>query len=118
MTGEPQVELPSTFTSAQAHSLGLSRRRLLTLQEEGSLERIARGVYRRTDAQVAGFDLVEIAVKSPRATLCLAAALARHGLTDHVPAAIDAALPRGTWLPAMTAPVTRTSLRRDLRPGA
>lgn len=106
MTGEPQIELPSTFTSAQAHSLGLSRRRLLTLQEDGSLERIARGVYRRTDALAADSDLVEIAVKSPRATLCLATALARHGLTDHIPTTIDAALPRGTWLPAMSAPVT------------
>lgn len=106
MTRDTQTTLPTTFTSAQAQALGLSRRRLLSLQEEGALERIGRGVYRRSDAAATDFDLVEISVKAPRATLCLATALARHDLTDLIPTTIDAALPRGTWLPATAAPVT------------
>jgi hypothetical protein len=35
------------------------------------VERISRGVYRRSDATLADLDLLEIAVKQPQATLCL-----------------------------------------------
>jgi predicted transcriptional regulator of viral defense system len=106
MTTEAQAPLPATFTSAEAARLGLSRRRLLALQEEGTIERISRGMYRRTDAEIADFDLIEIAIKAPKATLCLTSALARHDLTDTVPSAIDIALPRGEWQPITSAPVT------------
>lgn len=106
MTTEAQAPLPATFTSAEAAQLGLSRRRLLTLQEEGAIERISRGIYRRTDAEIADFDLIEIAIKAPKATLCLTSALAQHGLTDTIPSAIDIALPRGEWQPITSAPVT------------
>jgi predicted transcriptional regulator of viral defense system len=105
MTAHAQETLPATFTSAEAPGLGLSRRRLLTLQEEGAIERIGRGIYRRTDAEIADFDLIEIAIKAPQATLCLTSALARHDLTDIIPAAIDIALPRGEWQPITSAPV-------------
>lgn len=106
MSTDGQAAMPGTFTSAEAQTLGLSRRRLLALQEEGTLERIARGIYRRTDAEIADFDLIEIAVKAPQATLCLTSALANHDLTDLIPSRIDAALPRGVWLPKTSAPVT------------
>ncbi len=39
-----------------------------------------------------------------KATLCLTSALARHGLTDEIPAGIDIALPRGQWRPTTRAP--------------
>lgn len=105
MTTEAQAPLPATFTSAEAAQLGLSRRRLLALQEEGTIERISRGIYRRTDAEIADFDLIEIAIKAPKATLCLSSALAQHDLTDTIPSAIDIALPRGEWQPITSAPV-------------
>ena len=77
MTAEAQAPLPATFTSAEAAQLGLSRRRLLALQEEGTIERISRGIYRRTDAEIADFDLLEIAIKPPRQR----SALLRHLLS-------------------------------------
>jgi hypothetical protein len=40
-----------------------------------------------------------IAHRAPRATVCLITALARHGLTDVIPAMIDVALPRGVRHP-------------------
>ena len=95
MTTEAQASLPATFTSAEAAQFGVSRRRLLALQEEGTIERISRGIYRRTDAEIADFDLIEIAIRAPKATLCLTSALAQHDLTDTIPSAIDIALPRG-----------------------
>lgn len=98
--------LPATFTSAEAAQLGLSRRRLLALQEEGALERIGRGVYRRTDAEAANLDLIEVAIKAPQGTLCLTSALAQHELSDTIPGTIDVAVPRGTWTPLVDLPVT------------
>lgn len=106
MTTAAQAPLPATFTSAEAAQLGLSRRRLQALQEDGAIERIGRGIYRRTDAEIADLDLIEIAIKAPHATLCLTSALGHHDLTDTIPSTIDIALPRGEWQPVTSAPVT------------
>jgi len=106
MTTAAPAPLPATFTSAEAAQLGLSRRRLLALQEDGAIERIGRGIYRRTDAEIVDLDLIEIAIKAPQATLCLTSALAHHDLTDTIPSTIDIALPRGEWQPVISAPVT------------
>ena len=99
-------DLPAVFTYSEAHRLGLSERKLYKLRDQGDIESIGWGLFRRTDAELdADIDLVEIAVRAPRATLCLASALARHGLTDMIPAEIDIALPRGGRRPRTRAPV-------------
>lgn len=98
--------LPATFTYAEARRGGLSDRVLYRLRDTGMIESIGRGLYRRTDVETsADFDLVEIARRAQRATLCLTSALARHALTDEIPAVIDVAVPRGQHRPAVGAPV-------------
>lgn len=99
------ADLPDTFTAARARTSGLSRRRLYTLRDHGLIEPLARGLYRRRDAPAADLDLIAAARKAPLATLCLATALARHGLTDAIPTANDIAIPRGTRRPAIHAPI-------------
>ena len=99
------AKLPETFTYAQARSAGLSKHGLYRLRDEGRIEVLGRGVYRRSDATLADSQLLEIAKRAPRATLCLATALAKHGLSDEIPSAPDVALPRGTRTPATSAPV-------------
>jgi len=90
------VGLPATFTYTQARRTRLSDRRLYRLRDAGLIEQIGRGLYQRIDdSGTADRDLVEIAHRVPRATLCLVTALARHDLTDIIPARIDVALPRG-----------------------
>ncbi|WP_218951917.1 type IV toxin-antitoxin system AbiEi family antitoxin domain-containing protein [Amycolatopsis anabasis] len=99
-------ELPETFTYSEARRHGLSDRRIYELRDNGSLEALGRGLYRRADADaVADIDLLEIAYKAPEATLCLASALARHGLTDLIPAVTEVALPRGRRRPVVGAAV-------------
>lgn len=100
-------DLPTTFRYQDAARVGVSDRRLRSLLEAGKVERIARGLYRQTRAaqDLADLDMVEIALRAPRATLCLATGLARHGLTDQIPARIDVAVPRGERARAVTAPV-------------
>jgi predicted transcriptional regulator of viral defense system len=71
----------------------------------GLVERIGRGLYRRTDEEPVDQDLIEIAVRAHRATLCLLSALARHELTDIIPSVHDVAVPRGVWQPVVSGPV-------------
>ena len=99
--------LPSSFSYAQAREAGLSHRRIYWLRDHGLIDSLAHGTYRRTDAPVdADPDLIEIAARASAATICLTSALARHDLTDIIPARIDIALPRGHRRPPTAAPVT------------
>lgn len=97
--------LPSTFTYSQAMAAGISRWRLYRLRDQGAIDLVSRGLYRRCEAEEVDLDLIEIARRAPLATLCLTTALARHGLTDEIPSRIDVALPRGRHRPVTTAPV-------------
>lgn len=98
--------LPPVFSYGQAREAGLSQRRIYWLRGHGLIEPLAHGTYRRTDVEMeADPDLVEIAIRAPRATLCLTSALARHDLTDAIPSKIDIALPRHTRRPPTSAPV-------------
>ena len=98
-------DLPATFTAVEASQRGVTRRGVQRMLAAGSVERVGRGLYRRTDKEPADYDLIEIAVRAGRATLCLMSALARHGLTDIIPSAHDVAVPRGAWQPHVSAPV-------------
>lgn len=115
ITGSTGVDdLPETFRYSEARRLGVSDRRLRRLLEDGQIELVSRGLYRRTDADpVVDLDLIEVAHRVPDATLCLVSALARHGLTDQIPAAIDVAIPRGRRAPRLTAPVTWHHFARE-----
>jgi predicted transcriptional regulator of viral defense system len=99
--------LPPTFTYQQARAAGLAKRRLYELRDKGDLELVSRGMFHQTalpwDADI---DLIEIALRARDATICLASALARYGLTDMIPATIDIAVPRNSWRPIVSAPVT------------
>jgi predicted transcriptional regulator of viral defense system len=108
-----EPELPTTFTFAEAEGRGISRRRLQRLQATGAVERIGRGLYRRTGAEPVDHDLIEIAAKARQPTLCLLSALAWHELTDVIPPVHDIAIPRGAWQPMVSAPVQWHKFARD-----
>ncbi len=98
-------ELPLVFTHADARSLGVSDRQLYAWEHDGRIDRVARGIFAQPGLQ-ADFDLLEVAIRAPEGILCLTSALARHGLTDDIPATIDVALPRVRRQPRTSAPVT------------
>ena len=98
-------DMPAIFTHADARSLGVSDRVLYGWRDRGQVEQLARGIFVQPDLP-ADPDLVEIVVRAPDATLCLATALARHGLIDDIPPAIDIALPRSRRAPRTSAPAT------------
>lgn len=99
------AELPATFTFAEAARHGVSRRSLRRMLAAGEVDRIGRGLYRRGGEEPVDYDLIEIAARARRPTLCLLSALAKHELTDTIPAVHDVAVPRGVWLPVVSAPV-------------
>lgn len=99
-------ELPThEFRLSEAMDYGLNGRHLKALLERGALERIGRGLYRPTHLPPTDLDRLEIAAKSPFATICLASALAEHDLIDEIPARIDIALPRNTRVPEIGGPI-------------
>ncbi|MBG6215158.1 MAG: hypothetical protein LH475_00280 [Cryobacterium sp.] len=95
-----------TFSAAMATDAGVGTRELRRLIENGTINRIGRGLYRRTDLPPVNLDLIEIVARRPDATLCLSSALAHHSLVDAIPARIDIALPRGARIPQTNAPVS------------
>lgn len=97
--------LGDTFTHGEARRAAVSDKRLYRLRDAGEIVALGGGVYRWADAPPADDDLVEIAERVPAGTLCLETALARHGLMDAIPSAIDVAVPRGSTRPALRAPV-------------
>ncbi|MBK7156003.1 MAG: type IV toxin-antitoxin system AbiEi family antitoxin domain-containing protein [Sandaracinaceae bacterium] len=93
--------LPDVFTYQDAKGAAVSDRRLKRGVDEGWLVKVGHGAYCRADAQLADLELVEVALRAPDATLCLASALARHELSDTIPRAIHVALPRSRRPPVV-----------------
>src|SRR5579872_5523734 len=79
--------------TSKALRLGIHPRTLYTLRDAGEIEQVGRGLYRLSKAPpLSSPDLVPIAIRIPRAVVCLVSALAHHGLTTQVPHALDIAL--------------------------
>ena len=68
--------------TSKAMRLGIHPRTLYTLRDAGDIEQVGRGLYRLSTAPpLSSPDLVPIAIRIPRAVVCLVSALAHHGLT-------------------------------------
>ena len=86
--------------TSDAIRLGVHPRTLYTLRDSGELEHVGRGLYRLSSAPpLTSPDLVSVAIRIPRAVICLISALAHHGLTTQVPHAVDVALPSHAQIP-------------------
>ncbi len=100
--------------------LTIHRMVLTRLTEEGSLERVGRGLYRLSDAAPMGDpDLVLVAAQVPHAVIGLVTALERHGLTTEIPRTVDILLPRGVRPPSIEYPPLRvfTTSEKAVRTG-
>ena len=70
---------------------------LSTLEKEGKMEKIARGLYRMADYTFGSYpDLVITSLQAPRGIVCLVSALAFHEATNEIPSHVDIAIPVGT----------------------
>lgn len=88
--------------TSEAIRLGIHPRTLYGLRDRGDIEQVARGFYRLAETQaLTNPDLVTVALRVPRAVVCLISALAHHGLTTEVPHTIDIALPGHAQIPKL-----------------
>jgi len=86
--------------SSNAIRLGIHPRTLYAMRDAAEIEQVARGLYRlRTAQPLSNPDLVPLALRRPRAVVCLISALAHHGLTTQVPHAVSVALPSHAQIP-------------------
>ncbi len=86
--------------TGKAIRLGVHPRTLYALRDAGEIEQVGRGLYRLASApQLTNPDLIPIAIRVPRAVVCLISALAYHGLTTQVPHSVNIALPSHSQVP-------------------
>ncbi|GAA4632159.1 hypothetical protein GCM10023196_064460 [Actinoallomurus vinaceus] len=96
--------LPDTFPARLARGVGLAPRDLYRLRDEGVIHELSRGVFRKATAPEGQVDLLAVAVRAPRAVICLESALSLHGLVDEIPTKLHIAVPRGTTPPRFDYP--------------
>ena len=82
---------------------GITAATLSRMVENGLVLRLGRGLYQLADADLDTYHtLAEAAKLVPRGIICLASALAYHGLTDTIPAQIWMAIGAKDRKPAVT----------------
>lgn len=87
---------------------GITAATITRLQEAGRIARRARGLYQLPEAPLdAHHSLAEAAKLVPGAIVCLASALAFHGLTDQIPARVWLAIGPKDWRPRLKYPPMR-----------
>lgn len=88
--------------TSEAIRLGIHPRALYALRDHGEIEAVARGVYRMTSfPPLTNPDLVAVALRVPKAVICLISALAYHDLTTQVPHSVDLAIPAHAQIPRL-----------------
>lgn len=102
------TDMPSTFTSATAFSLGVHPRDLYAWRDAGETIELSRGVFRRADAPPATHpDLLAVSYRAPRAIVCCGSASVAHEMTDEQPVRVQVAVPNGTHPPRIDHPPTK-----------
>lgn len=78
------------------------------MEQAGEVMRLTRGLYQLPDAALdPQQSLAEAARLVPKGVICLASALAFHGLTDQMPPQVWIAIGRKDWRPRINYPPVR-----------
>jgi predicted transcriptional regulator of viral defense system len=94
--------------TAEALRLGIHPRTLYAMRDSGMLEQLSRGLYRLAELPpLSNPDLVTVALKIPKAVICLVSALAFYELTTQIPQALDVALRNRAERPRLGYPPLR-----------
>jgi predicted transcriptional regulator of viral defense system len=94
------IERAGVARSRDLERAGISRTQIRRLREQGMIERVGRGLYRKTGASIdERNDFAEAAHLVPGGTVCLLSALRFHGLTTQNPFEVWLAIDRKAWRP-------------------
>ena len=99
---------------AEFREAGITATTVSRMEQTGELVRLARGLYQLPDAALdPQQSLAEVARLVPKGVICLASALAFHGLTDQMPPTVWIAIGRKDWRPRFTYPPLRIARFSD-----
>jgi predicted transcriptional regulator of viral defense system len=99
---------------AEFNAAGITATTINRMERAGEVVRLARGLYQLPDAELdAQQSLAEAARLVPKGVICLASALAFHGLTDQMPPKVWIAIGRKDWRPRVTYPPIRIARFSD-----
>ena len=99
---------------AEFREAGITATTVSRMEQTGELVRLARGLYQLPDAALdPQQSLAEVARLVPKGVICLASALAFHGLTDQMPPKVWIAIGRKDWRPRFTYPPIRIARFSD-----
>lgn len=91
--------------TSQALALGIAPRTLYAMRAAGQIQAISRGVYQLAGQDSLGNpDLVNVAMRIPKAVICLISALYFYGLTSQIPHKVYIALPQPAEKPRLEFP--------------
>lgn len=91
--------------TGEALQAGIHPRVLYNLRDQGKIEQVSRGVYRLAELPpISNPDLVAVALRVPRAVICLVSALSFHHLTTQIPHEVTIALEKGAKTPRIDFP--------------
>lgn len=95
---------------AELQTAGVTSTTVSRMERAGEVVRLSRGLYQLPDAALDPHQsLAEAARLVPKGVICLASALAYHGLTDQMPAKVWIAIGRKDWRPRVTYPPLRVA---------
>jgi len=107
-TSSQDAGLGAFFRSSDLDAAGLSRHQLPSLLRSGAVERLSRGLYRRTDTEPSEhYSLAMACAAVPQSIVCLLSALQVHDIGTQAPSAIWLAIPHKARLPRLEAPKLR-----------
>jgi len=90
---------------SEALEEGIASKTFYAMRDQGILVRISRGLYRLEDAPLpSNPDIFTVAMRLPKAVVCLISALAHYNLTEQVPQFVYFALPQGSRRPQINYP--------------
>lgn len=94
-----------TLRTVEALQAGIHPRTLYALRDQGTIEQVARGLYRLSElSPLQEPDLLTVAKKVPQAVFCLLTALAFHRMTTQIPHMVEVAISRTARVPRLDHP--------------
>ena len=103
-----EAGLGSFFRPRDAEAAGITYGELRRLEADGVVKREARGLYRRTEAELTRFhDIAAACARVPEAIVCLLTALVVHEIGTQLPRQVWIAIPQGNRTPILTRPRAR-----------
>ncbi len=94
--------------AGELRAAGIGPQTIARAVEDGEIDRISRGLYQRSEADIEEHHvLAEAAARVPKGVIALTSALAFHGLTDQMPRKIWMAIGPSDWSPVQSYPPLR-----------